>query len=96
MITPNVITKRKPNSWVSMVEIQANKNMHDVWMDAIQDTVLALQFNFFITEAKITPKLQSIPLTIALFTKAQKQIIQAKAPSFSTCSVLNGNIFVML
>ena len=96
MITPNVMTKRNPNFWVRMVEIQANKNMHDVWMDAIQDTVLALLFNFFITEAKITPKLQSIPLTIALFIKAQKQITQAKIPSFSTYSVLKGNRFVIL
>ena len=79
-----------------MVEIQANKNMHDVWMDAIQDTVLALLFNFFITEAKITPKLQSIPLTIALFIKAQKQITHAKAPSFSTNSVFKGNIYVII
>ena len=78
---PMMMILLKPYLSIKMDEIEANSHSVVEWIDCIHDTVLVLQFKSLISEPMTTPKLLSMPITIALLMQALIHIIHAKTPS---------------
>ena len=79
--TPMVMVGANPNFLAKMDESEEDKYWTEEWVDAIQATLASLEFKSLITVPKSSPKLNSIPRTIAFERNAQKHTHQDKAPS---------------
>jgi hypothetical protein len=79
---PTIIIGPNPYLFAIRDDKDAEKYCVEECTDPIQATLLSVELKSFIIDPKLSPKLLSIPTTIAFAISAEKQIIHERVPYF--------------
>ena len=80
---PTIIFGPNPYFVAGRDDKDAKKYCAEECTDPIQATLLSVEINSYIIDPKVSPKLLSIPTTIAFAISAETQISHARIPSLS-------------